>query len=538
MDATSTTEDLITIPIPIARGGINKDIEPTSLEEVFTPYMLNMILESKKVRKRLGYSKLGTNLPLDGVGMKLVEYVDAQGTIHTIAITTTKAYEYDGADEEWDDITPIAGDFSGDEETPVAFCLATDLVMFDQNGGLALIMTNGVDDLFFYEGQAGGKFEALVHGYASFAHCKVAVEFWNHFMLINFNTGTQNVRSVAWADAGDIDKWTGGTSGLSYLTDSIGEVVRAAKLGADLILYSNRSITTCRYYGGTIVFLFPTLIYHAGAYSADSIIEISNQHQFISTDQRIYEYAGGSQLSEIGQAIEESLFAELDSSKKNRIACGYDEMRDRSYFAFPRETDDYAKASYCMNRKQPEHPWEYFEFEDDIRSIAMHETQIIWYFDDDRFEGVYFDEASFYFDASFGKPSYPVMISLSSDGYVYAHTEAGGKDDDADITCEYQTQDITVDKEEHFARWEWLTFVSKSRIIGGDVRIFYSIDGGNDWVEFDDSPCSLTSSWTVFRLPFDVVSRKIRFKFYQSSSADLQIRDDMHVSFILEPARD
>jgi hypothetical protein len=86
MDADTIDKDLITIPIPIARGGINKDIEPTSLEGVFTPFMLNMIIT--------------------GTGAKLVEYIDARGTIHTLAITITHAYEYQADSDLWLQITP------------------------------------------------------------------------------------------------------------------------------------------------------------------------------------------------------------------------------------------------------------------------------------------------------------------------------------------------------------------------------------------------------------------------------------------------
>lgn len=676
-------KDLITIPIPIARGGINKDIEPTSLQGVYTPFMLNMILEPNRVRKRLGYRQIGTNLPLSGTGAKLIEYVDARGNIHTIAITTTHAYEYQPSSDLWLQITPsiylencesgwtggtsvtlahddehirssksakltltaaradgdqlaykdissvdisamthigfwikssaalaanaleivisesnhasgektgtyveclttaltadtwtfvclaktltsydaviscsiyanatladelviylddIRGydEFGGAVGNPISASLATDVNEFTGNGGLAQIISNGIDDLFYYEGDTDDVFTTLAHAYPSFANCVAINEFWNHFMLINFNEGDQNVRSVAWADVGDIDDFSAGTSGLSYLTDSIGKIIAASKLGADLILYSTRSITTCRYHGTSIVFLFPTLIYRTGLYAANAIVELTNRHQFLGTDQRVYEYIGGSQLALIGRNIETSLFAELDNSKRAHIVCGYDEAKDRSYFAFPRVSDTYAQAAYCMNRKQPELPWEYFEFADDIRSIIMHENQVAWYCDDAQFSGIYCDKASFYCDVSSAEADYPIMITLSSDGYVYAHDETLGKDDDADIECEYQTQDITVDKEEHFARWEWLTFVVKSVMANGTVSIFYSIDEGDTWTEFDDSPVTLTSNWAANRLPFDVIGRKIRFRFHQDSSSDLQIRDDMHVSFVLETTR-
>ena len=328
------------------------------------------------------------------------------------------------------------------------------------------------------------------------------------------------------------------TSGLSYLTDSAGKIIRASKLGADLILYSTRSITTCRYHGSPIIFLFPTLIYRTGLLTNQAIVELTNRHQFIGTDQRFYEYVGGSQLRLIGKNIEKSFFNELDSSKKIHVVCGYDEGKDRSYFAFPRTQDTYAKAAYCLNRSQLEMPWEYFEFEDDIKSIAMHENQITLYCDSDQFSGVYCDNAAFYCDASLGSSGYPIMITLSSDGYVFQHDEFLGKDDDADIECEYQTQDITVDKEEHYGRWEWFTFVAKQILADGTVSVYYSEDGGLNWTELDDSPITLTTTWKVNRLPLDHVSRKIRYRFHQDSASDLQIRDDMHTAVVLQTARD
>ena len=678
-------KELVSVPIPIARGGINKDIEPTSLDGFFTPYMLNMVIEPRRVRKRLGYNQVGTNLPLKGTGMKIEEYVDARGTIHTLAFTTTHAYEYQADNNLWLQITPsvdlencdsgwtagadvtgvhdttdkirgtgsykmtldaelsdgdqigykdissvdisamthigfwikssvaipandievvisesnhAAGEktgtyvevtndvaivantwtffsiaktltsfdaviscsiyandtiasgaiirlddirgydeMAGDADKPYSLSLATDINEFTNNGGLALILSNQVDDLFYYEGHANNVLATLVHGYADFANCVTIAEFWNHFMLINFNNGNQNVRSIAHADIGDIDDFSAGTSGLAYLTDSVGKIVSAKKLKGDLIIYSTRSITTCQYHGSP-VFLYPTLIYRTGLFTQEAVIALTNFHQIIGTDQRIYQYEGGSQLVSIGRSIEKSFFSELDSSKRSALRTGYNETKDWSLFCFPRAQDTYAKAAYIQNRAQPELPWMYFEFADSIRSIAMHENKVDLYCDSSQVSGIYCDESALYCDASSGESDYPVMISLSDDGYVYQHDEAFGKDDDANITCEYQTQDVTVDKEEHYARWEWFTFVAKSSIAGGTVNVYCSDDEGDTWTELDNSPFSLTSAWTVYRKPIDKVSRKIRFRFRQSSSSDLQIRDDMHVSAIPKTARD
>ena len=684
--AKQETADFLTLPLPIPRGGLNKDIEPTSLERAYSPFMMNMIIEANRIRKRLGYRDLGRNTPLDGVGTQLISYPDARGTTHTIAVTTTHAFEYNGTAEMWVPITPstyledcetgwaagsgdtvdhdsTVGDYirtsksvriilaaersdgdqlaykdissvdisahthigfwikastdlaansieivvsesnhaagektgtyveclagaltagtwsfvclektltdfnavvscsiyanttlaagvvlkiddiraftplAGDATKRVAWTIAHDLNEFTNNGGSALLISNGVDDVYQYEGHANDKMTTLVHGYASFANTFEIDEFWNHLMFINFNNGSQNVRSVAWADVGDVDDFSAGTSGLSYLTDSRGKLLRASKLGSDLILYSQRSITTCRYHGGTVVFLFPTLIYQTGIYAHSALVGLSTGHLFLGTDQRIYEYRGGLQLMPIGKNIEASFFAELNSTNKDHIACGYDEASDRAYFAFPRAQDTYAKGAYCLNRRQPGQPWEYFEFAHGMKAFAMHEAVAAWYCDDTQFSGVYCDEAAFHCDASAGSEGYPTMISLDSDGNVYTHDEALGQDENVDIPCWLHTMDVTVDKEEHFGRWEWLTFTAMSKLASGTVTIFYSTDEGQTTTQLNDSPVTLTSAWVTTRIPLDVVSRKIRFIFYQNSAADLQIRDDMHVGVIPLPAR-
>ena len=86
--------------------GVNRRDEPVHLDPKYSPYMKNMVVETTMVRKRLGYTLLGTNLPLVGIGMELIRYIDARGTAHHIALTSTRAYEYDADTDEWDEITP------------------------------------------------------------------------------------------------------------------------------------------------------------------------------------------------------------------------------------------------------------------------------------------------------------------------------------------------------------------------------------------------------------------------------------------------
>ncbi len=687
-----------TINIPIARDGINKDVEPTSLQGIFSPNMKNMVLTKGGAKKRDGYSILGDGLPLKGTGMMLVEYVDDRNTTHYIAVTTSNVYKYNTSTTNWDYITPTTllegcesgwtggtsvtlahdavdykvgsksakltltaqrtnGDllaykdissvdasarteigfwikssialaasalevvvsesnhasgektgtfveslstaltadtwtyvqltktltdfnavisvsifanatiasgavirldhigadkiFVGNEDNEFTFTISHDANYFSNNGGTALIISNGVDDFAYFEGQSGDKFQyagdsgSAGFGFPSFGNAKEIANLWDHFFLLNYNNGNNNIRGVAFAGFANIDDHTSSSAGLTTITDSIGKIVRGKKLGGELVIYSSRSITTAMYLGGTILFSFPTLVLEAGLFSYGGVWDFVNVHYFMSSDLKIYAYAGGTHLIPVGQQIEDDLFSNLNSSKKDRVVSGVNLREHLLYFLYPRASDDYAKVSYAMNYKLANLPWTYFEFNDTIRSLSIFESYADWYCDDTnawfgttQFKNIYVDEVKFTCDDSYTQIGFPVPTFLSHDGYVFRMDGINNNDNGTDIECVYDTEDITIDKEEHFARFSWYSFNAKADVADSTVQVFYSADGGEVWIEADDSPVTLTSKWLTYRIPIDSVSRKMRFRLLQNSNKDLQIRDNMHCSAQLETERD
>ena len=122
---------------------------------------------------------------------------------------------------------------------------------------------------------------------------------------------------------------------------------------------------------------------------------------------------------------------------------------------------------------------------------------------------------------------------LTDDGYVYQLDEATGKDGTVDIEAIYDTKDITIDNEAHKFRVSEFSFSAMSTLVSGTVQVFYSVDGGINFTEFDDSPISLNTTWTHHKLPVDIVDRRVRYRLYQNSDKDLQIRK-LHHSIQLE----
>lgn len=687
--------DYQTLQIPIATRGLNKDLQATQIPNA-SPNMINMMVENWGVRKRLGYSTVGTNLPLSGIGMELIQYIDAEGTIHHIALTTTCAYEYDTDTEQWlnicaptvledceddwvddnvntcaaqagaglfkvgskailvsitsdvaattllchegitsADITganmfsfwvrcnkalsantleivlsetaagsdpktgsdgtdyitltnplamsadtwynfsiPLTGDdaptnlnavvnvalysnhateldgnvtetkiyiddlkvttgFTGDYTNRWSHTIAHDANYFTNNGGTALIISNNVDTIRYYEGDSADTIAVLdVSDFASLAYCREIAEFWNHFFVLNYNDGSTHIRSLAYADIGNIDEWTSGTSGSNTLTDTRGKLLRAKKLGAYMIIYSENTITTCRYLGGVALFVFPTLVYETGLYGEKAIWDFVNVHYFLGTDQKIYGYSGGQQLTHIGEAIEDSMFTSIDATKKDRITVGLDPAKHKLYFLFPTSGTTYAEKAYVYNYKQTPPTWEYHEFGDSIRDFSIFSNRADWYADGSQLAGTYADELVLYADASFTQSGFPIATVLSHDGYVFQLDETG-QDNASNIACTYETMDLTADAEEHYFRVAWLSFNAMSSLASATVDIEYSVDSGANWttIQLAQSISSAAAdTWAQHRLPFDVVTRRIRFRFTQDSAKDFQLRM-MHMKY-------
>ena len=427
--------------------------------------------------------------------------------------------------------------FTGNNSSRWSWCLATDTSMFSNNGGTALIVSNGVDDILYYEGHTSDIFKTLVHG-SGFVTVKEITEFWNHLFFANFGDSLQNVRSLAYASAGDVDRWGDGTSGANTLTDTVGKLMRIKKFGSSIVLYSEDSITMGRYYGGTTIFTFPTMVYNTGLLADKAIWDFVNVHYLLSTDQRVYAYYGETQLQPVGENIEKALFNDIDINKKAMISAGLDVGRHKVHFFIPKASDTYAKCSYCFNYRSSELSWEYHEFADSIRDVTTFSNSFAWYCDEAPWSTRYCDIISIYCDNSYGQTGYNMSIFVSDDGYVYKMDEAYGKDDDSNIVFEVQTPDFVVNREEQYGRWEWFSFQAYSAVAGSDINIFYSVDSGNSWSLLSGSPVSITRMWDTYRLPLDAVSRRIRFKLYQDSDKDVQLRGLFKCKVVPQSDRD
>ncbi len=441
----------------------------------------------------------------------------------SIAVYANHATEFDALDlyiDEFLVVTPFAGSVN----IPISHTLATDVTEFSNNQGTALVIANGVDDMFYFEGQSGDKFQILVHT-SGVANCRALAEFWNHLMFINYNDGDRQVKTLLYAAAGDVDDHTSDNAGANTLTDTIGEILNVVKLGSMLVIYSENSITIGRYYGGITIFTFPTLIFGTGLIATRAVISIANVHLILGTDQKVYAYYGDTDLVPIGEAVEDGLFTALDVSKRLQIISGVDRGKYKAHFFIPRSgAGSYADLSYCFNYRSSALSWEIHDFSKVIKGFGNIQAGFDWYCDEEPLKDIYCDDSALYCDDGSGQTGYELPSFISDDGYVYKLDEATGQDDTTDITFEVYTPEFIVSAEEQYGRWTWFSFQAISSVVSSTVNVFYSIDSGSNWTEITDSPISLNQQWTTHRLPIDVTSRRIMFRIYQLSDKDVQLR--------------
>ncbi len=520
----------ITQPVPL--GGLNTRDEPTLMSRLQSPDMQNIEIDRSFIKKRLGYILLGTNLPLTGTGMELIQYTDGQGTQHNIALTITKAYLYDASNDQWDDITPVAGDFTGTDINRWSHTTATNPTLFTNNGGTALIISNGVDKPFYYEGHTGNKFVELTVSsqLTSFSHSHEIADFWNHLFLINYNAGAPAVdfvKNVAFHDVSSEAAYVNLGITEVVLTDSIGQLKRAKKLGYDMILYSDSSITICRRVGGTVLFIFPTVVYQTGLFAEKGIWDFVNQHFFLGTDQKVYVYQGGTQLIPIGLLIEETLFADIDPSKTKYIVTGHDQVKHKLYWFYPTVSDTYALSYYAYNYDKQPPTWEKGRFADTVADMSIFNNQATWTFDGPQVAGKTFDDPEFAamsFNDGATVLGYPQTIFLSREGNVFRFTTAAASDNGSDIEAWFTTPDLIPieGRTDEYARFAGFNFSARAGISDSTVLVSLSTDEGLNWTTLDT--VSLTDEWIQYRIPCDVKAQKVRFRIYQNSAKDFQVR--------------
>ena len=455
-----------------------------------------------------------------------------------------KVYIYDAADPtaRANGYYKLDNHFTGSVSDRISSTICTDTALFTNNGGSALVFTNGTTDgLFYFEGDSANYFiKRLISddlAPTSLASVREIIEFWNHFCLVDVTDfgADRNVRGYEYSDIGDIDNFDSGTSGFGTLTDTLGKLTRCVKFNQDMVIYAEWNIMHCRYVGGSVLFTFPILTSDFGLLNPKGVAAHSGVHFLLGSDQNIYIYSGGVNFIRTGKHVSEFLFNDvLEYSKKDYCVAGIVPKRKRLYFFIPStdpDTTTYADKYLAFDFDKEGTPWTYGGFADDIMDFNFFESTWAWTYDSPHANMQYYTtgppsvpNATLRYSDAKGSLGFPDPMFISSAGNVYLLTDGTTTDNGTDVACEYQTHDLTIDEEAHYFRTQFITF---SSLGSGTVVVEYSTDELREgaeapataptWTALSDSPVTLTDNWSTNRLYIDVTTRKLRLRFTQTS---------------------
>ena len=401
-----------------------------------------------------------------------------------------------------DDIVAVTK-FTGDEDN--RFSTATMNNTF--------IVTNGVDQPQKYTGS--GAFANLTTTLAAGAitTSEVVFAFKDHLFLMN---NTENAadcpQRISWTNIGATEDWTAGTAGYQDLVDDVSWIVGAALLSEnEAIIYKERSIVAGTWVGGHTPFRFKTQVLGTGALSKDAVDSGTGEHMVVGPD-LIYAYKGGIEIEILDDKVKKMMYGRLNREYANRLFIIYIEEDDELQVWIPTDTA-YPDEVWCQN--VIDEVW--YRKSRTMTGVGYYQEQASLTIGD--LIGT-IGEQNWKFGDALVKTYAPITLCGDNSGYIYKIDKTTLNNDGNAITNEFQTPDFVMPDSEFYMNKFMRTTQLIYEAAGQSISTFYSTDGGESWNPTQGAggnTVSLVSGYDSYQQDFDVTSKKIRFKFLNST---------------------
>lgn len=406
-----------------------------------------------------------------------------------------------------DDIRAVAA-FTGDEDNRFSTTVMND----------AMIITNGIDQPQTYNGTTMSSLTTtLVTG--SITTSEVAFTFKDHLVLCN---NTENAADtplrVTWSNIGSTTDWVNGTAGYQDLTDDESWIMGVERSNEnEYIIYKERSIVKMTWVGGHTPFRFKTMISGTGLLAKDGVENLGGDHIIFGPD-AIYQYDGGEEIDVIDDAIHSRLYSRLNDAS---------DVLARSFMFYVEEDHELQLWVPITTSTTPNEVWCYdvvtkawYVKDRGMTGYGFYKTQTALIFG--TATGNFGDYTNIRFGDTITKTNFPITLTGDTSGQVFKIDKATLNNDGSAITNVFETPDFVLpDSEDYmnkFIRVEKMLVEAK----GQSITAEWSDDGGGSWNPAGtsgDNSRTLGGTYDIYEFDFDVVARKVRFKFSNSTAS-------------------
>lgn len=360
---------------------------------------------------------------------------------------------------------------------------------------------------------------------ASAYTAKDILSYKERLILINtVESATSTPHRVRWTIAGALGyeaaDWSGTGSGFVDLVGTPGRNMRGLTLGEDTIIYKEDSIWGMSWIGGTSVFRFGQRVASLGLLADNAVVKYKGVHFFIGNDYNIYIYSGSAEPVSIGDSVFPRISSRINPEAEKRCFLTIDEDYDELLVHIPESTSTQCDTIYRYSFK--EKSWS--KSERDFIASGIHQEYSAETYG--TYGGTYGSAVGTYGDAS-GKTSVRIVLFADSDGYVYKMTRNSYNVNGAAQTSYFDTIDITLKNQKDEDGQKIVDYRHTLKRItaaiveayGNSITIYYSIDGGRNYVLAPDTPTHALnpSEWLLYQSDFDMAVEMIRLRFYNNT---------------------
>ena len=435
---------------------------------------------------------------------------------YNVRIGRDKIERYNSGTEAWVDITGT--DLTG--STLDLISTAIPLL----SGKPILVITNGIDVIRKWI--ASGNTAAL-GGTPPIA--RFVQEYKTYLVCANIGGGTDINQRVQWSDTANPENWSTGNSGSVDLVED-GEAITGLSLfGSYLCVHKERSIYLGDLVSSSAIFLFDRKSTGVGTIANGSIQNLPSGEQIFLAKDGLYLF-NGVNCRTLSEAVNEEIRDSINAEYSKKAWSVLVRSKKEVWIGIPIGANAYGETVYKYN-------YDNGTILKDIRPyanavwIGVSTAGLSW----DEMEGIWDDQTSRWDGSGLAKGADVVNIS-DINGFTYAISETTRNDDGAAFNALWVTKDYQ-DSQQRISRFNKLELWAK----GSSVKVEYSTDHGNTWIEMSDSPFTITESYPDIDSPdifyFDVVASNIRFRFSNNGSDESLSIKQFIISYVPRETR-
>lgn len=456
-------------------SGLDYSLPPIEIPDQALSNCKNVYIQDGEIKSRFGYETFGRNLPLDSEIMGIHQVYDYTGTSYLFCFTTDKAYKYNTATRNWDDVTDGAGDYTGEVTEP----FSVQMIYDDDAAAMKIISCNGADsDKVKYWNSTVWDDLTSYPGSGNVTNCKVLINFNHYLMMINvINNAVWFPQSIYWCDQGTPMTWTGGSSGNVHLARSSDFIIDVEFMRGQLAILKENSVTMCRYVGGTNPFEFDERrIEQRGLAAFNAKVTLGDKLVLLDSDLNVSIFDGFSMIPVTGKI--QSKFIDSINPEKIKLCHMHaiDELNLILLFV-PKPGSSYPNAVWIWNYK--DNNWFYWELAHEVTSTGYYQTSTVLTI------GELLNKIGT-FNWRIGSralyTSFPFSLIGDEDGYIYKLSENLTNDNGTAIDSKFETKSYFFGGIGQFTRGNAFDIYGK----GDSVSLYASGNDGKDY-EFQDT---------------------------------------------------